>query len=987
MSKRKKRIYPEDEAQLYIRSATDKPGLMERFIDSYKGRGVFACQPIEPGTFVLEYRGELLSMKECQSRSYSEQESTFLFEFEWQNHQWCIDASKEDGSLGRLVNDNHKSPNCTMKKIVVNGKPHLCLFSVKKIEVGTEIDYNYGKSKWPWRKKVTTFQTSSGATSTGTPPTEQSEDDGPSQVDPRMQVHCVPVHPFSPSTPNDKIVDFGEEDEYVPKLKRTKSILMDRLPDFSDALFDSSDDEEGLSKSKSEMVSQRPSRSQSCPLEHSLTSSDEMSGSSGDEYVPNPKEDYTDSDVSTETLLGSQKKRKCTRRKRKSSSQDLCNDSVSPSIDTSQDFTQRLDANKDESVSLEENPSVFVYPVSKKEDGSRCYNKKHQCLYCDKVIQKMSRHLKRKHMDKVDVAKAFSLPKNSKERRAQLDYIRNKGNFKHNNEVLENHEGKLIPSKQPNKKTDGQIFTHCVYCFGLFKKKLMWRHFQACKLKPQIKPSKQGKSRVQALCAFAEPAPSGLSDPYWKFLSYMNQDKIAVSIKQDLCILEYGYRLFTKNEKTISQHQYIRQKLRELGRLLLEAKKDAPVKTIKDLIKPEKYNFIVGVVKRLSGFSEETGRFQRPSLARKVGHSLHSLAMFIKSEGLKNQDKTVVQKADEFAQLYQESWKFDVASQALTQLDQTKWQSPQVLPFTEDVQVLHRRAGEVSRMPLSFYLSKDTSETHEDVNMALTALEQKLCKHFVRITIVGKRGRHVPVLLTPLMKQSLDALIENREGCGVLNDNGYLFALPYSVHYLRGSDSIRQFVSECDGIKNPKALTSTKLRKHIATLSTVLNLKNTELDQLADFLGHNIQVHRKHYRLPEGTLQLAKISKVLLAMEQGRLGDYKGKSLDEINVDVNETVDADGYAQEDMEGNQISPSLSSFWTKNLMKLMDVPKKMWKMVMLLRCSQRLSQHPSKNTPNKVAKNGQHKKEMLLLLTLWSWKRSAQHPKKVTSPQRR
>ena len=94
-------------------------------------------------------------------------------------------------------------------------------------------------------------------------------------------------------------------------------------------------------------------------------------------------------------------------------------------------------------------------------------------------------------------------------------------------------------------------------------------------------------------------------------------------------------------------------------------------------------------------------------------------------------------------------------------------------------------------------------------------------------------------------------------------------------------------MNECDDLKNPKALTSTKLRKHIATLSTVLNLKTTELDQLADFLGHNIDVHRKHYRLPEGTLQLAKISKGLLALEQGRLGEYKGKSLDEIKLDVN----------------------------------------------------------------------------------------------------
>ncbi|XP_028286149.1 uncharacterized protein LOC114451599 [Parambassis ranga] len=192
------------------------------------------------------------------------------------------------------------------------------------------------------------------------------------------------------------------------------------------------------------------------------------------------------------------------------------------------------------------------------------------------------------------------------------------------------------------------------------------------------------------------------------------------------------------------------------------------------------------------------------------------------------------------------------------------------------------------------------SETHDDVNLALTALEQKLCKHFVRITIVGKRGRKVPVLLTPLMRESLDALTEKREECGVLDENR-LFALPQSVHYLRGSDCIRQLVNECNGIKNPKALTSTKLRKHIATLSTVLNLKTTELDQLADFLGHNIEVHRTHYWLPEGTLQLAKISKVLLAMEQGRLGEYKGKSLDEIHLDVNKTADMERCSQEDAE--------------------------------------------------------------------------------------
>ncbi|CAB1431615.1 unnamed protein product, partial [Pleuronectes platessa] len=119
---KRKRIQPAEDAISWVLSSRDKPCFIEKYIDSNKGRGVFATQPIEPGAFVLEYRGELLSVEDCRSRHYSEKQSTFLFEFLWQNRIWCIDASKEDGSLGRLVNDNHKSPNCTIKKMT-NWKP------------------------------------------------------------------------------------------------------------------------------------------------------------------------------------------------------------------------------------------------------------------------------------------------------------------------------------------------------------------------------------------------------------------------------------------------------------------------------------------------------------------------------------------------------------------------------------------------------------------------------------------------------------------------------------------------------------------------------------------------------------------------------------------------------------------------------------------------------------------------------------------------
>ncbi|XP_035862398.1 uncharacterized protein LOC116039306 isoform X3 [Sander lucioperca] len=192
-------------------------------------------------------------------------------------------------------------------------------------------------------------------------------------------------------------------------------------------------------------------------------------------------------------------------------------------------------------------------------------------------------------------------------------------------------------------------------------------------------------------------------------------------------------------------------------------------------------------------------------------------------------------------------------------------------------------------MPLNAFTLRDTSGVHSDLSLGLSELEQKLCQHFQRIEIRGKRNRKVPILLTPDMLSSMEALVVHRRACGVPDENPFFFSRPEAVTHLRGSDAIRQIAREC-GAKHPETLSSTKLRKHISTLSTVLNLKDNEMDILANFLGHDIRVHRQYYRLPEGTMQLAKVSKVLIALEQGRLSDFKGMSLDQIQIDPEEEV-------------------------------------------------------------------------------------------------
>ncbi|CAL8256049.1 unnamed protein product [Boreogadus saida] len=157
MAAMRRRNPPKTDAIVHAAKGLDKTaGLEVKYIDSFKGRGVFAKAQFQKADFVVEYRGELINSEESQRRRriYHGQCTVFMFDFLWQERTWCIDAAREDGSLGRLVNDDHIHPNCKMKKVITEGKPHLCLFALRDIKSGEEITYDYGGTDWPWRKQV-----------------------------------------------------------------------------------------------------------------------------------------------------------------------------------------------------------------------------------------------------------------------------------------------------------------------------------------------------------------------------------------------------------------------------------------------------------------------------------------------------------------------------------------------------------------------------------------------------------------------------------------------------------------------------------------------------------------------------------------------------------------------------------------------------------------------------------------------------------------
>ncbi|XP_028296545.1 uncharacterized protein LOC114461667 isoform X3 [Gouania willdenowi] len=579
-------------------------------------------------------------------------------------------------------------------------------------------------------------------------------------------------------------------------------------------------------------------------------------------------------------------------------------------------------AKNEHSQTLTENRSLVVGGVPEVRGQKKYHEKKNYCLFCYKPQSKIARHLERKHPDETEVASVIILPKKSKQRRIGLDLLRKQGNRTHNIETLQKGKGTLVACKrQSNDHSIPADYQHCFACFGLYKRKYLWKHAKQCSLAVEARKCLPGKTRIQTLCAGSQPVPKEVNKKVWALVNGMTQDNITQAIKEDSHILKVGEKMYNRQRQTASQHNNIRQIMRGLGRLLIQGRRVTPLKKMEDYIHPKNFHHVIRAVKKVTGFNENGNKFDKPTFATKLGQSVQRVADIIEAEALasQNNDKKVL--VQEFRRMYCLTWNEMISSAAYRTLEEKKWNKPKLIPLADDVKRMHmcmavrqkdyneqllnhktpknwsnlakvtlaqvilfnrRREGEVSNMKLETYVGRDRSPLNKDVAEALSEVEKKLCQHFERVEIRGKRGRRVPIILTPTMVQSLDLLVKERSSCGVGN-NSFLFARPGYDSRQRGSDCIRELARSC-GAHKPEAFSSTKLRRQVATLSRVLNLNDSEQDLFADFLGHDIRVHRKFYRLPEGTLQLAKISKVLMACEQGRLADFKGKGLDQISI-------------------------------------------------------------------------------------------------------
>jgi len=431
--------------------------------------------------------------------------------------------------------------------------------------------------------------------------------------------------------------------------------------------------------------------------------------------------------------------------------------------------------------------------------GKRIRDKKYHCLYCGLEVAQLPRHLYSIHSDEHEVVELMAATDHGK-RNQLLMKIRNMGNHKHNLTVLREGSGKITVVYRPN--CDGgnsSAYVPCPHCYGYYGRREMWKHVRRCPLAPcsnQGGPAEPaGKQRMKPLRAGDQLLTCTSSDEATLVLSGMRKGAIFMAVKNDPVVHELARKLMFRAGHSVHHINYVRARIRKIGRLLLQVRKDnvqLRCATVRMLLDPKHFKVVIAAVRSICGYCSQSHRYVAPSTALHLGHDLRKCAVLLKSMALQEDDHMTVSLAQSFADLCSADWNYEIAGGARRELQARKFNNPKLLPLTADVMKLtthlkdvqsesvsivqqkarhsdfagaftmlmhstlahlilfnRRRQGEVSKLTVERYNANAKKVAcFSEVQDCLSPLEQKLCQFFTRIEVPGKRNNCVPLLIT-----------------------------------------------------------------------------------------------------------------------------------------------------------------------------------------------------------------------------------------------
>lgn len=522
-------------------------------------------------------------------------------------------------------------------------------------------------------------------------------------------------------------------------------------------------------------------------------------------------------------------------------------------------------------------------------------------MYCENDVDSkhFSRHLQRKHKDEREVQEFLQIPKNHPMRKNCITLIRSAGNLEFG------LKGYIIPKRRiQGEEADETSHALCSHCKGYFKKQYLHRHVKRyCVARTENSEGRANaimESMVFTACQKKYGDILNKMTLKNEVLKKMRGDELAREVMEDILIISWGDDLLKKTPNARSKY-HISAKMRRCANFIVAMRKlNSKYTDMLSCLKPEAFDDVIEATKIISKFDVQTRTFKAATTALQFGTYLKQIADLTMKIVLRRKVQIPVEDKDasltdlkRFKHLIETQWATELGSLALKDLNNRASQKIQLLPLTEDViklkrfldnaedkafqdllqnksnieayktlvsatlvsSILHnrKRVGDIQYLEVESYAQQRRNndfQINQEFLSSLSEGERILIKNYTKINTIGKGSRTVPVLIPKEKLKHYDMVYKIRTNKNLdwfPRENIYFFTFPKSSRWISGTASINKYSKLC-GAKQPHLITSTRLRKHIATTTQLLALRKNEIDQLAKFMGHTTRTHEQFYK-------------------------------------------------------------------------------------------------------------------------------------------
>ena len=353
----------------------------------------------------------------------------------------------------------------------------------------------------------------------------------------------------------------------------------------------------------------------------------------------------------------------------------------------------RIRDEANESIYLKTSKKSMYTLTGKVKRTNRVWDRYHYCYFCSYTGSNISKHL-RSHEDESEIAAILQ----DKHVSWRLQIIRNKGDNKHNLQVLEEKEGELVLARRPSSTHfDVNDYGPCPSCYLWVKEDCLSQHQRKRCIVRNLR--KIDKSSIDSLVMQsrilkgAHSATCGSKRLHAEVIEKMRAGEIRTAAKNDplICLLGEEW-LLKATRNPLRRGNYASDHMRRAAKLLLECRKlDESIETMADCLCASKIDILIQAAGNISTQSDQSDSsnlgdtLTTPSVPLKLQWDIQRMVESKEVIGIKNDDAAQEREAGQFLKVFNKEWPRRLARPARALAEERRIQKTIAIPGPEDL--------------------------------------------------------------------------------------------------------------------------------------------------------------------------------------------------------------------------------------------------------------------------------------------------------------